>query len=40
MPERGDGSRRRRRFQNVEMNAFAWQYNLPEWYVPEDLQKY
>ena len=28
------------RFKNVEMNAYGWEYNLEEWYVPENEQKY
>jgi peptide/nickel transport system substrate-binding protein len=28
------------RFQNVDMNAYGWGYNLEEWYVPEGRQKY
>ncbi|MFN2433318.1 MAG: ABC transporter substrate-binding protein, partial [Gemmatimonadota bacterium] len=29
-----------RRFQAVDMNAYGWDYNLDEWYVPEGRQKY
>ena len=28
------------RFQNVDMNAYGWGFNLEEWYVPEGRQKY
>jgi peptide/nickel transport system substrate-binding protein len=28
------------RFQNVDMNAYSWAFNLEEWYVPEGRQKY
>ncbi|HET6617835.1 MAG TPA: hypothetical protein VFH69_08505, partial [Gemmatimonadota bacterium] len=28
------------RFQNVDMNAYSWGFNLEEWYVPEGRQKY
>ena len=28
------------RFQNVQMNAYGWDYNLHEWYVPKGRQKY
>ncbi|CAN5347417.1 peptide-binding protein [soil metagenome] len=28
------------RFQNVDMNAYGWGFNLDEWFVPEGLQKY
>jgi peptide/nickel transport system substrate-binding protein len=28
------------RFQNVDMNAYGWGYNLEEWFVPEGRQKY
>jgi peptide/nickel transport system substrate-binding protein len=28
------------RFQDVEMNAYGWGFNLEEWYVPEGRQKY
>lgn len=28
------------RFQNVDMNAFGWFFNIEEWYVPEGRQKY
>jgi peptide/nickel transport system substrate-binding protein len=29
-----------RRFQNVDMNAYGWGFNIEEWYVPEGRQKY
>jgi peptide/nickel transport system substrate-binding protein len=29
-----------KRFKNVEMNSYSWEYNLPEWYVPKGQQKY
>ena len=29
-----------RRFQNVQMETEGWHYNLPQWWVPEDQQKY
>jgi peptide/nickel transport system substrate-binding protein len=29
-----------KRFKNVEMNSYGWDYNLPEWYVPKGEQKY
>jgi peptide/nickel transport system substrate-binding protein len=29
-----------KRFRNVEMNSYGWGYNLEEWYVPENEQKY
>ncbi|HET9332398.1 MAG TPA: ABC transporter substrate-binding protein [Gemmatimonadota bacterium] len=28
------------RFQNVDMNAYGWSFNLEEWYVPEGRQKF
>lgn len=28
------------RFQNVDMNAYGWGFNVEEWYVPEGRQKY
>lgn len=28
------------RFQNVDMNAYGWGFNLEEWYVPAGRQKY
>jgi len=28
------------RFQNVDMNAYGWGFNLEEWYVPEGRQKF
>lgn len=28
------------RFQDVDMNAYGWSFNLEEWYVPEGRQKY
>jgi peptide/nickel transport system substrate-binding protein len=28
------------RFQNVDMNAYGWGFNIEEWYVPEGRQKY
>jgi peptide/nickel transport system substrate-binding protein len=28
------------RFQNVDMNAYGWAFNIEEWYVPEGRQKY
>ncbi|HUF89390.1 MAG TPA: peptide-binding protein [Gemmatimonadota bacterium] len=28
------------RFQNVDMNAYGWGFNLEEWYAPEGRQKY
>jgi len=28
------------RFQNVDMNAYGWPFNIEEWYVPEGRQKY
>jgi peptide/nickel transport system substrate-binding protein len=28
------------RFQNVDMNAYGWSFNIEEWYVPEGRQKY
>ena len=29
-----------RRFQNVQMEAVGWGYNLEQWWVPKDQQKY
>jgi len=29
-----------KRFKNVKMVTYGWDYNLPEWYVPEDEIKY
>lgn len=29
-----------KRFENVDMNAYNWGFNLEEWYVPEGRQKY
>jgi len=29
-----------RRFQNVQMETVGWNYNLEQWWVPEDQQKY
>ena len=28
------------RFQNVDMNAYGWSFNIEEWYVPEGRQKF
>lgn len=28
------------RFQNVDMNAYGWGFNLEQWYVPEGRQKF
>ncbi len=28
------------RFQNADMNAYGWSFNIEEWYVPEGRQKY
>jgi peptide/nickel transport system substrate-binding protein len=28
------------RFQDVDMNAYGWSFNIEEWYVPEGRQKY
>jgi peptide/nickel transport system substrate-binding protein len=28
------------RFQNVDMNAYGWSFNIDEWYVPAGRQKY
>jgi len=29
-----------RRFQNVQMETVGWNYNLEQWWVPKDKQKY
>ena len=29
-----------KRVQGADMNAYGWGYNLEEWYVPKDRQKY
>jgi peptide/nickel transport system substrate-binding protein len=29
-----------RRFQNVQMETVGWNYNLEQWWVPKDQQKY
>ncbi len=29
-----------RRFQNVQMETVGWNYNLEQWWVPKDEQKY
>ena len=28
------------RFENTDMNAYGWAFNLEEWFVPEGRQRY
>jgi peptide/nickel transport system substrate-binding protein len=29
-----------KRFQNVQMETVGWNYNLEQWWVPKDQQRY